>query len=96
VSLSEYEKRVLADMEHSLTSIGPQPLRREGPNPVHLHATRSIVWAFIWWMVGVGTVFTGCIGESLIGYIGVAVMCFSGLWFVKALRTDGTRPNDER
>lgn len=75
--LSEYEQRVLEELERDL---GADPKLGHAMSRAP-HSRGRMTWAVLGVLVGLGTVLAGTVAQMpLIGIVGFAVMIFAALW----------------
>lgn len=87
--LSEYEQRVLEELERDL---GADPklghAMSRGPR-----SRGRMTWAVLGVMIGLGTVLAGTVAQTpIIGIVGFALMIFAALWGLLAPRKSTKAP----
>ncbi len=87
--LSDHEQQILAQLEESLSQQDPSFAQRVRNDTLYRHAGRSAKWAALGFVLGlVATVFLFSISVAL-GFLGVALMFVSAVFFERNLRRMG-------
>jgi hypothetical protein len=101
VPLSDHEQRILAELEESLVRQDPEFAERVRTESVYRHAGRYCKWAAVTFVLGVAILVAFYSTSVVAGFVGVAIMFASAVWFERNLRRMGragwhdlTRPRD--
>jgi hypothetical protein len=89
VPLSDHEQQILAQLEESLSQQDPSFAQRVRNETLYRHAGRSVKWAALGFALGlVLTVLLFSMSVAL-GFVGVALMFTSAVFFERNLRRVG-------
>jgi hypothetical protein len=89
VPLSDHEQQILAQLEESLSQQDPSFAQRVRKETLYRHAGRSVKWAALGFALGlVLTVLLFSMSVAL-GFVGVALMFTSAVFFERNLRRVG-------
>ncbi len=87
--LSDHEQRILAELEESLVKQDPEFAERVRSETVYRHAGRYCKWAAVTFVLGVVILVAFYSSSVVAGFVGVAIMFASAVWFERNLRRMG-------